>query len=83
MIDRNPLFVAYHLEDVPGWHASQRVKPIFRQMKPMSRRDDLPRPPMQRHGVSQCAVTIENNSLNHGLNKVRNSKPEIRINSET
>src|SRR5438094_9066362 len=63
MIERHTLLHAEHFENVPRWHASQRIKPFFRQMQTMAPGDDLPGAPVQRHGVRQRAVAVENKAL--------------------
>ena len=57
-----------HLQDVPRRHTAERVEPLLREIEAVFGGDGLPRAPVQRHGVCQRAVTIENNAFDffHG-----------------
>ena len=63
VVQRPPLLLGQHFQDIARGHAAERVKPVFGKMQVVAAGDDLPRAPMQRHGVGQRAVAVENQTL--------------------
>src|SRR4051794_11344517 len=59
-INSQALFVSQDSKDVASRHAAERIKSIFREGNPMARGDCLPGLPMQRHGVGERPVAVEN-----------------------
>src|SRR6185436_4696307 len=67
MIEGDPLLFAEHLENVTRRHSAESIKSIFRKIQSVPLCDHLPCAPVQRHGVGQSPVAIENDSFNsHG-----------------
>src|SRR3989442_1388667 len=65
-VDRQPLLLAQGLENLARGNSPQGVKARFRKRNAMALGDRLPGSPMERHRISQSAVAIKNNPLNHG-----------------
>ena len=63
VVERAPLFRGQDFEDVARRHAAERIKAFLREMQAVAFGDDLPRAPVQRHGVGQRAVAVENQSF--------------------
>jgi hypothetical protein len=63
VVDRQALFVAEHLEDIAGRHASERVKTVLGQMQSMAAGYGLPGAPVQWHRVGQGAVAVKDDSF--------------------
>jgi len=68
---RHALLVAEHSQDVAGWHAAEGVKAFLREPQPVPLSNGLPGAPVQRHGVRQSAVAIEDDSMDHDLGEFR------------
>jgi len=63
MVERDTLLMGEHLQNVARRHTAERVKTILRKMEFVFFGNHLPRAPVQRHGVGERAVAIENESL--------------------
>ena len=61
-VNGKPLLLAQHLQDVTRGHATQRVESILGEMDSMPCSHLIPSAPVQRHGVSEGPVAIENKS---------------------
>ena len=65
MIDGEVLFLAEHLEDVARGDAAEFVEAFLGKLEAVLFDDAAPGNPMERHGVGQGAVAIEDDSFNH------------------
>jgi hypothetical protein len=63
VVERTALFLREHFQNVARRHAAERIKTVFGKMQVVPLRDHLPRAPVQRHGVGQRAVAVENESF--------------------
>ena len=63
VVQRPALFLGEQFQNVARRHAAEGVKTVFGKMQVVALRDHLPGVPVQRHGVGQSAVAIENQVL--------------------
>jgi len=63
VVERPALFLGEHLQDVAGGNAAERIEPVLGEMQFVAQGDQLPRPPVQRHGVGKRAVAVEDESF--------------------
>ena len=65
-IEAEALFVAQHPENITRWNAAQRVMPFDRIAESVASSENLPGAIMNRHGVGQGAVEVEDQTLRTG-----------------
>src|SRR5262249_22338335 len=71
VVQLDALLPGQRLENVARGHSAQGIKALFTQAELVSLEDGLPCFPMERHGIGQGAVAIEDQTLNAAHESLR------------